>query len=143
MTTNINLETGIAFGYISALALHSDTVDSLLYGHGSEFTDHSWDDFVKEYRAENALSEDDELPDNLGEYFDSDESSVSGVYQGVHYASSWLGGALNFFIFQSPHITDSARMASPCVPNAGILDELDGSVQSYDVPNSWRYFEGD
>jgi len=138
MTANINLETGIAFGYISARALHSDTVDSLLFGHGESFTDHGWQEFEREYRLENEIPDDEDLPDDAGDSYYAEESSVSGIYQGVHYASSWLGGALNFFILQSPHITDSARMASPCVPNAGILDELEGSTQAYNVPDSWR-----
>lgn len=80
----------------------------------------------------------DDLPQSLIDDYQPDEPEIEGEYEGVHYRTSWLGGALNFFIFSSPHITDKARMASPCVPNAGILDTLDGSVTSYDVPADWR-----
>lgn len=56
----------------------------------------------------------------------------------VKYRTSWLGGALHVWIFDSPHVTQQARRASPCVPNAGILDTLDGDVLAYDVPADWR-----
>lgn len=150
-TANININTGIAFGYISARALHPDTVDAL-FQNG---TDHVAAEAYKEWRAtkadmlwdadetietiEQATEAADELSYEFWESWESDEPSTEGVYEGVTYASSYLGGALNFFISESPVITEHARLASPCVPNAGILDTLDGDVQSYDVPDGWRY----
>jgi hypothetical protein len=146
---NFNPATGIAYGYISANVLDSDVVTSLTCGDGvREFVDHTWEmvcqEGIREYRMENPDESDDMddaeildlIRDDLADY--PEECNVSGVYQGVHFQSSWLGGALNFFIMESPVVTDKARMASPCVPNAGILDTLDGSVTSYDVPADWR-----
>ena len=149
MSANINPKTGIAYGYIAANALHPDIVSSLLYGDGCDsFTDHSWQamkvNAIAEWRAENPDSELDdfwiweEICDNVADYYQPDEIETSGDYDGVSYATSWLGGALNFFIFYSPHVTNSAGRASPCVPNAGILDDLDGDVTSYNVPDDWR-----
>lgn len=146
---NYNPETGIAYGYISASVLHPDIVGSLLYGDGcDDFTDHSWEamkeNAVAEWRAENPDSDLDdsevwdEIQYDVADYYQPDEIETSGTYAGVSFATSWLGGALNFFILHSPHITDSARRASPCVPNAGILDDLDGDVTCYNVPDDWR-----
>lgn len=79
------------------------------------------------------------------EYSDGEEKTHGLFYRTelepvgkVHYRTSWLGGALHVWIFLSPFTTDKARRASPCVPNAGILDKLDGSVTAYDVPADWR-----
>lgn len=150
MTANINPNTGIAYGYISANALDSDLVTELMHGG----LDHTREAAYKEWREEKAhqlMASDltidgiDEARDRadclsyeFSDSYEDYEPTVEGVYQDVHYLSSWLGGALNFFISHSPYTTDRARRASPCVPNAGILDTLDGDVTSYDVPPSWR-----
>lgn len=154
MTANINPDTGIAYGYISANALDPDIVNDLTMGTGGveNFVNVSYEEYIKEclheYRRDYpacALG-DDEVKDERGqqwaEEYESYEEEVSGKLDGVSYASSWLGGALNFWIFQGPYVTEAARRASPCVPNAGILDTLDGDVQSYDVPKNWRREDG-
>jgi hypothetical protein len=110
MTANIDSKTGIAYGYISASSLDSDIVEELLFGPQAE-----------------PFSE-----------ADAEELEVQGCFENVRYVTSWLGGALNFFILESPHITHKAGKASPCVPNAAILDTLAGSITGYDVPNNWR-----
>lgn len=154
MSTNTNPETGIAYGYISANYLDPDVVDELLMGSGcTEFKNLSYDTYMEEclsdYRRENEERLDAMDPDDRAEQlelaeqefadaFEDGELVVEGVKEDVHYASSWLGGALNFFIFQSPHRTDCGGRASPCVPGAGILDHHDGDVHCYDVPPDWR-----
>ncbi len=72
------------------------------------------------------------------ESIDIEEPYVVGEYEGVKYETSWLGGALNFVIISSPNITGKAHQGSPCVPNMGVLDTLDGDYQCYDVPAEWR-----
>ena len=141
MAININEDTGIAYGYISASSLHDDVVDDLLYGDQARDLTIEW--YEQEYRAENGLSPDDPLPDDWCDNYDAEEIEVIGALDGVEYASSWLGGALNFFIFKSPYITDKAGRASPCVPGAGILDNLSGDVTAYDVPPDWRIESGE
>lgn len=162
MIPNINEKTGIPYGYISANALDSEVVDSLMFG--SQAVDLSYAEFYSEQMCQifNAevtddnyvtIMSDEGYEEWLDEHYDGDwrqeisdqyepcELCVEGVYEGVTYCSSWLGGALNFFILESPVTTDKARRASPCVPGAGILDTLDGSEFSYDVPGDWRWVD--
>jgi hypothetical protein len=152
-TANINSTTGIAYGYISARALDSDLVDELM----NNGTDTYAEEAFNEWRAtkadmlldtdesieslEDAMMEADNLSYEFWDKYEAYEPSIEGVHDGVKYCSSWLGGALNFFISESPVTTTKARLASPCVPNAGILDTLDGNVVSYDVPADWRRTE--
>jgi hypothetical protein len=154
-TANIDLTTGIAYGYISASCLDSDLVNELM-DNGVNATA---DEAFKEWRAtkadmlfetdptietiEQATLLADDLSHEFWESWEEDEPCVEGEHEGVAYASSWLGGALNFFIFKSPNVTEHARQASPCVPNAGILDTLNGDVKAYDVPADWRHAEFD
>ncbi len=148
MTTNINVNTGIAYGYIASNALDSEVVDELMFG--PDAVDVTYQDNILEFAKSLGFYGEDHYTANIwlennhpDKYYELqdygiDEHIVNGNYEGVLYCSSWLGGALNFFIFNSPTTTDKARRASPCVPNCGILDTLDGDVSSYDVPEDWR-----
>jgi hypothetical protein len=182
--TNINPETGIAYGYISADALHPEIVQELQ----NNGTDIYYEDAKAEAQREVAREwctsitatgalelpifrdrpdmphETERLDEDLlfdlclvhvkeswegsdweqafNDSYQPDEPVHEGEKDDVKYRTSWLGGALNVWIFESPHITDKARRASPCVPNAGILDVLDGDVQAYDVPANWRDDDG-
>lgn len=69
------------------------------------------------------------------EAYQRDEETIEGELDGVHYMTSWLGGALNFFIFESPVIF-AGRQCSPCVPNACDLNS-DGDYEGYGVPADW------
>lgn len=149
---NTNPETKIPYGYIAAAALDPEIVERLLFG--AQARDLDFERYVDEVHeevsiaaAENGVSLDDpsyedwcerEVERRVEDYVGPDEASVQGQYEGVTYATSWLGGALNFWIFESPCTTDKARRASPCVPGAAILDVLDGSEYGYDVPADWR-----
>lgn len=146
---NVNPTTQIPYGYISADALDPEVVQDLMYG--PQAVDETYQDMLARHlsRIEKDLTEegksDDEIADavegaeeDFAIGWESDEPRMAGVYEDVTYVASWLGGALNFFIIQSPYITHKARRASPCVPGAAILDTLDGSEFGYDVPASWR-----
>lgn len=148
---NINIKTNIPFGYIAASALDSMVVDELLYGRGAvDVSSQSALDDAYERSGMEAAERgfDPSSPDwdsfcdrrihELMDDYECDEPHIEGEYEGVTYATSWLGGALNFWIFESPVTTDKARRASPCVPGAAILDTLDGSEFGYDVPADWR-----
>jgi hypothetical protein len=152
-TANINSTTGIAYGYIAASALDSDLVNELMDNGTDTYAEEAFAAWLEEKAnqiqadGEDISDEDakDEANDLSFEFWDSYESCepiVEGVHENVKYRSSWLGGALNFFILESPVTTTTARRASPCVPNAGILDILDGDVIAYDVPADWRRNEG-
>lgn len=71
-----------------------------------------------------------------------DEPIIEGVYEGVTYHISWLGGAPLVWVFESPYVT-KADLCSPCVPNAGSLDSLNpDGYECYDVPPDWRQGDG-
>ena len=140
MMINRNLTSQIPFGYISASVLDDDIVNELQ----QRGTDPHYADALKEYL--HSLEHDEPLTDEdrethtqeFNDAYQPDEPIHEGEYEGVKYRTSWLGGALNVWVFESPHITQLARQASPCVPGAAILDTLDGNVTGYDVPPSWR-----
>lgn len=143
MTANINPDTGIAYGYISAQCLHPEMVDELQFG--SQASEPAYEAALEEAKIAAAEGGDPFDEDRFNDDWQPDEPVHEGkvVIPGypsnpVHYRTSWLGGALHVWIFLSPFTTDKARRASPCVPNAGILDKLDGSVTAYDVPADWR-----
>jgi hypothetical protein len=157
MTTNTNPDTGIAFGYVAAADLDPDIVHELMYGRQAKYLT---EDRAREEEIARQRAEFDEAlaivakyagVDHVGQFepcldnFESgiEEPEVVGTYQDVLYTSSWLGGALNFFIMRSPHITNYAHQASPCVPGCGILKPLnEGNVTCYDVPADWYFSEG-
>lgn len=67
-----------------------------------------------------------------------EEPIISGTSEGVEYSISWLGGAPLLWVFKSP-IISTAKLCSPCVPNAGDLDSLDDDgYECYGIPDEWR-----
>ena len=143
---NANPTTGVRYGYISANSLHPEVLDELLYGR--QATDLSYENFKTEVYAAMRAGLDDWLSVRAIDAafdaaieeaeFNCDEPIHEGEYEGVRYRTSWLGGALNVWIFKSPVVGNYAE-CSPCVPGAGNLDcpDLDGVV-CYDVPKEWR-----
>jgi hypothetical protein len=142
---NVDPDNGVAYGYIGAAALDPELVDELLYNPLA--TDYTYDTALEEYLATERRAEyeagrfnfdRDFHENNFANQYEASEHIVEGEHDEVQYRSSWLGGALHFFILKSPFVTDYAGRASPCVPNAGTLDNLTGSVKAYDVPFPWR-----
>lgn len=168
MTANINPDTGIAYGYISANSLHPDIIQGLQ----DNGTDMYYEDAVKEAQTETAqdlvqracrlletelsLSLDEDAlfeivhehvkgawegsrwEEQFNDAYQPDEPIHEGEKDGVKYRTSWLGGALNVWVFESPH-TGRFRECSPCVPNAANLDQPDeDGIEGYDVPPEWR-----
>lgn len=143
---NANPTTGVRYGYISADSLHPEVLDKLQYGR--QATDLRYKNFKTEvYAAMRATLADwlskqaiDAAFDAAMEYaeFNDDEPIHEGEYELVKYRTSWFGGALHVWIFESPETGHYAE-CSPCVPGAGNLDcpDLDGVV-CYDVPSDWR-----
>lgn len=141
--TNTNPATGIAYGYISANALDPHVVDQLQNGLSVGYKD-ALEEFTASCKVDpetgEPLSDDDldVLVEEFSQDFNEDEPVHEGEHEGVKYRTSWLGGALHVWIFESPFTTEMARRASPCVPGAAILDTLDGRETGYDVPPDWR-----
>lgn len=143
--------TGIRYGYISANRLPPEVVDQLQYG--SQATDVYFEEARNELVANYTYGNlddgedveddfDDELDrriEELAENWCCDEPIHEGIYENVKYRTSWMGGALHVWIFDSPH-TGLFQECSPCVPRAGNLDCPDEhGVETYDVPPDWRY----
>lgn len=85
----------------------------------------------------------DERVERRREHIGISEPIIEGVYDGVTYRISWLGGAPLLLVFDGPHTT-RAQPCSPCVPGAGSLDSLDpAGIECYDVPKSWRWRDGE
>lgn len=146
---NANPTTGVRYGYISANSLDSEILDELQYGmqavdaHFEELQteiEEALSSVLSKYLYDKWEIEDviDLAIEHVGNNWHEDEPVHEGEYEGVRYRTSWLGGALNVWIFDSP-VTGHYAECSPCVPGAGNLDcpDLDGVV-CYDVPKEWR-----
>lgn len=147
MQPNVNELTGIRYGIISANSLDGELVHDLMYRHGEDL---SWKEAAVEIGNEvNALVEeglideddvDREMDERLCD-LNIEEPIIEGACEGVLYRTSWLGGALHFWIFES-HRIGLYSECSPCCPNAGDLDSPnDDGVECYDVPKGWRVDE--
>lgn len=152
MVTNKHPTTGIAYGVIACQSLDDDLLHFLLYEKGKDL---SYEAACQEEigRQEDAYHEmlasmDPEYVDCMDpadfepnlDNFDPqiEEPIVEGEYQGVHYRTTWLGGAQLLWIFESP-FTEECQPCSPCVPGAGNLDNPDpGGMETYSVPADWR-----
>ena len=142
---NVNLETGVRFGIIAANSLDPDLVMELTSVASEQYRE-NLKDFKDAIRK--ACEEQGFWPCNTnsmlhyaedvfnGDYEDDGEQTHTIDYDGVKGKTTWLGGALHVFIFESPHIRHHA-LCSPCVPNCGNLDQ-DGDFPCYDVPDDWR-----
>ena len=143
MQPNVNPETGIRYGIISANSLDGELVQDLLYYQGEDLSWKEAEEEIKIAMREEGVREEDwdrTLDDRLGDVY-IDEPIVEGECEGVKFRTSWLGGALHFWIFESPHIGLYSE-CSPCCPNAGDLDSPnDDGVECYDVPEGWRVDE--
>lgn len=152
---NFDAENRVHYGYISSNSLDPETVHELMYGpHATSISyQEAYDARQAEIEQELEIlaEEQDEVTrqDWIAEEtsrrmeieeIHCEEEIVEGTYQEVKYLSSWLGGALHFFILKSPHISNR-ELCSPCVPNAGNLNQpvLEGDNNpTYDVPADWR-----
>jgi radical SAM superfamily enzyme with C-terminal helix-hairpin-helix motif len=152
---NFDLETGICYGYISSDSLDQEVVQELMYG--PQAVSLSFKEAYAQREAEiqkdlEVLAEEqdeairvdwveEELSKAMAneEIHVTDEEIVEGTYEGVHYISSWLGGALHFFITQSLY-TSRRELCSMCVPGAGNLNSVESrhGHTTYDVPKDWR-----
>ena len=143
MQPNVNELTGIRYGIISANSLDGELVQDLLYYEGEDLSWKEAEEEIKIAMREEGVTEEDwdrTLDDRLSDVY-IDEPIVEGECEGVKYCTSWLGGALHFWIFESPRIGLYSE-CSPCCPNAGDLDSPnDDGVECYDVPEGWRVDE--
>lgn len=73
------------------------------------------------------------------EHLQIEEPIYAGTLDDVRYRATWIGGALNFWVFYSPY-KSRFQQCSPVVPNAANLDHPDeDGAMGYDVPTEWRW----
>ncbi len=139
MLPNVNPETGIRYGVVALNSLQ-DWVYEEFIAHGNN---DSYDEALAHFREMTPDATDEDV-DRWGEDYQSDEDSYSlGTKEGLKLGLSYLGGAPLVWVFQSPHTT-ATRVCSPCVPNAGDLDnrvEAGKGVACYTLPDEWFYTE--
>ncbi len=152
MPPNVNPETGMRYGIISANSLDPEVVDEIQskgrdvhYEEALKELDSKISYACREYLCSGHI---DEVVMLARELFDSD---YNGSDEPVHEfeidcpgygpvigQTTWLGGALMVYIFKSP-FQEACDLCSPCVPNCGNLDSRNpDGYQCYDVPADWR-----
>jgi hypothetical protein len=139
---NRDPDTGFPYGYIRADAIFPELFDQLCYTNGKDANyDSALADHLAQKRREHEDSESEEEfdedyeRDQFAEAYQCDEPIYEGQHEGVHYRTSWLGGAQHLWVFRSPVLT-KCRPCSPCVPGAGDLDSV-GDYLAYGVPVDW------
>lgn len=147
--TNINVETGVPFGYISTDKLAEGVLDELTYQNGKNLTCEAAEkEFMAQARREfddadgkgmyadvNGDFDEDNVLQDFSDKYQGDEEVYAGEQDGVKYQTSWLGGAQNLFVFFSPIIV-TCRQCSPCVPHAADIQGF-GSYEGYGLPADW------
>lgn len=151
--TNTNPETGIRYGIISANALDPEIIDEIQTRGKDLHHEGAMNAVEADIRCacEGYLTahEVQDVVDLARSYVCTDvidEPIHSFEIDGVKGQTTWLGGALMVWIFDSPH-TGVFRLCSPCVPNCcdlnspvDVLRDKVGEI-GYDVPPDWRYTE--
>lgn len=155
MSSNTDPETGIRYGIIAANGLDPEIIERIQ----STGRDVHWEQRLEELRletnadVEDGLISEDEFDASLdrrieecSDRFYDDEPVHEFEIDGVKGQTTWLGGALMVWVFDSPH-TGVFRLCSPCVPNCcdlnspvDVLRDKVGEI-GYDVPPDWRYTE--
>ena len=156
-TANIHPLTGIRYGAINGNSLDPDVLCAL-YDRASEvvfnayrldemkkFANEQDYDYITDIQADDLFNS---LTDAFGYQFESfiysidenyeyQEPQAEFEYEGIKVVFSYLGGAPLVIVTESPYIA-IANLCSPCVPNAGNLDNKDpDGEECYDVPAEW------
>jgi hypothetical protein len=130
--SNINPDTGIRYGVISLNSLNDYVFDEFFY-NGRNLT---FERALQDFKDENSDATDDDIDDAM-QYWECDECEYYLEIEGMKLGITYLGGAAMVWIYESPH-TANVKLCSPCVPNAGDLDNkiADGFI-CYDLPADW------
>jgi len=143
--TNVNPETGVRYGIISANSLDPEVIcDLQAVGrdvHWEARKQEIIDALQMEVDNGAEFEFDEELENRLEresyDFYD-DEPVHEFQRDGVRGRTTWLGGALLVFVFHSQWTTN-ARLCSPCVPGCCDLDSIDpNGYEGYDVNPEWR-----
>lgn len=144
VTTNFNKEAGIPYTYFWCNKLDPEVVDALQQGH-----DLGYEEAEKEaaYKADRYMEDglyddyDEAYADAISELDDwyEEEPVHYGVYKGVRYQTTWLGGALLLCVFDSP-LRGRFAPCSPCIPG-GLDGDTQGDFEGFDIPTDWKIKE--
>ena len=137
MTANINPDTGIRYGVASLNSL-AEWVWDEFFTNGTNLTAQQAEaDFKRDFALENDREPSDDEEQEFWDGYEADEECYELEADGMRLELSYLGGAAIVFVLESPHI-GQARECSPCVPNAGDLDNRErGGFDCYSLPAEW------
>jgi hypothetical protein len=142
MVANINEKTGIRYGVASQYAIDPEVLDTLWTTALDKACERLYRERIAELQQEGLSQEEAEEQaelesDSLFCYVEPDGQPFE--YEGATVAVTTLGGAPLVYIIESPVIV-KARPCSPCVPNAGDLDNLDPEygIECYGLPDDWK-----
>lgn len=142
--TNTNPETGVRYGIINAHSIDPEILNTIqMEGRDVLYEADKaelWADVKRVCEDFMSDKDSDEVADLAVENMvtDYDELIHEHVIDGVQVRTTWLGGGLLIWVFESPFLGTYAQ-CSPCVPGAGDLNTPDeNGVTCYDVPPDWR-----
>jgi hypothetical protein len=159
MTANINSETGIAYGVVNGNTVPMLADDIFSSGDSTTFAAYKSEmendiraalaSVVEERTGKDRTARiveaidcaelvDSILDSGLNDSLEFDEEEYDYETDGAKLHLGWLGGAPLIWVLDSPFVT-YAPVCSPCVPNAGDLDNLStdgttGGVLCYCCP---------
>lgn len=147
MSANTNPETGIRYGIIAANSLDPEVVNDIqMNGRDVHYEEAKAEltklivDACDEFMGSAGRSDVAEYAvERMELYYDEPVHEFDIECEGygrVKGRTTWLGGALMVWIFESP-FTGAFALCSPCVPNCCDLDAA-GGYEGYDVPADWR-----
>lgn len=142
--TNTNPTTGIRYGIISSHSLHPEVIDEIQQRGTDVHFESSRKDMdaalrgaIEDYLPSWAVDDVAQKAWDLYEGFDDDEPVHEFELDGVKGRTTWLGGALLVWIFESPHVV-KAKLCSPSVPNCTDQDHPDNDGEwGYAPPPDW------
>ena len=150
---NYDVETGCHFGVISYHSLNQDALqdvfdqgENLSYRYAVEQVKAALrlalSDYFSSYKHG---KEESDLEEAVSAAFDAVEDGFNDGYQGEDeqylyekdgYVISNSPSLVCLFVQKSPYYTYT-RGCSPCAPNAGDLDNTDGSLKTYCLGPDW------
>lgn len=143
---NVNPDTGVRYGVISSNSINQELLSDICMGGVDEHWMQHVDEITKQVRrsVEDGDITEDDYDDELelmlekaGDAWSDDEPVYTFTKDGVNGRTTWLGGALLLWVFESPHI-GQFKLCSPCVPNACDLNSpIEDGYDGYTVPESW------
>jgi hypothetical protein len=144
---NHHQNTGIAYGMIGMHRIDPDGFDFINAGESVTYKEalaehlavakREHEDRVENGEASESEFDEDKLTEAFADSYQCDEEIYEGTTAGVKWRTTYIGGALHLWIFESPCVWE-CRECSICVPGAGNLDQAgEGNYIAYGPPLGW------